>query len=440
VKTTEEADKGGAPPVRGFRIAVVEGADAGAEHSPAGDRCAIGTHESNDVRLSDPTCSRFHCEIVSEAAGTRLRDLGSLNGTSVDGVQIVDCWLRSGAIVRLGNTAIRFEHVSEAVRLPLSERTEFGSLVGRSVAMRSTFALLERAAASDATLLIEGETGTGKQGAAEAIHAHGSRRDRPFVTVDCGGLPETLLDSELWGHEEGAFTDARRRRIGAFEAASGGTLFLDEVGELPPDLQPKLLRALESRQIRRLGSNDYLPIDVRVIAATNRDLRAEVNAKRFRSDLYFRLAVVKIRMPPLRQRPEDIPPLVEALLDSLDAPSAVRAQLTSPAQLAQMARASWAGNVRELRNYLHRCLVFDEAMPVQSGSFGVDAAAPRVDPRRPWQDERERVLAEFERSYLTASLALHGGKASAAARTAGVARVYFYKLLRRHGLTPGDKE
>ncbi len=293
-------------------------------------------------------------------------------------------------------------------------------------------AQLARAAASDATVLLEGETGTGKELAAESLHREGRRRDQPFLVLDCGAVPQDLLDAELFGHARGAFTGADRERAGVFEAASGGTVLLDEVGELPPALQPKLLRVIESREIRRIGETDHRKVDVRIVAATNRDLRAEVNAQRFRADLFFRLAVVQIRMPPLRERPEDLSLLVDAILEQLgmtDHPLA--ATLRTQAFRDGLAGHAWPGNVRELRNYLERCFVLRAPLP-PAGSAAADPA-PGGEPV-PLKVARERWLRVFEHAYLQDLLARHDGNVSAAARAAGVDRIHLYRLLWRNGL------
>ena len=293
-------------------------------------------------------------------------------------------------------------------------------------------AQLARAAASDATVLLEGETGTGKELAAESLHREGRRRDQPFLVLDCGAVPQDLLDAELFGHARGAFTGADRERAGVFEAASGGTVLLDEVGELPPALQPKLLRVIESREIRRIGETDHRKVDVRIVAATNRDLRAEVNAQRFRADLFFRLAVVQIRMPPLRERPEDLSLLVDAILEQLgmtDHPLA--ATLRTQAFRDGLAGHAWPGNVRELRNYLERCFVLRAPLP-PAGSADADPA-PGGEPV-PLKVARERWLRVFEHAYLQDLLARHDGNVSAAARAAGVDRIHLYRLLWRNGL------
>ncbi|MBK9030936.1 MAG: sigma 54-interacting transcriptional regulator [Myxococcales bacterium] len=341
--------------VRGFLLEVVEGAKPRSVRSTGG-QCAIGSHPCNGLVVDDPTVSRFHCELVGDARGVRVRDLGSKNGTILDGVRVHDAEPKDGSLLRLGRAVVRVALSAETQALKLSPRRTFGGLVGESPPLRAAFALLERAAATTATVLLDGETGTGKGAMAEAVHAESARRDRPFVVVDCAALSPTLLDSELFGPERGAFTGAERARIGAFEEADGGTLFLDEIGELPLELQPKLLRVLESREIRRLGQDTRRPVDLRLIAATNRDLRAEVNAGRFRADLYYRLAVVKITAPPLRARPEDLPTIVGAILASLGAGADEVAAITAPEMMARMAGSAWPGNVRELRNYLERSL------------------------------------------------------------------------------------
>jgi transcriptional regulator with PAS, ATPase and Fis domain len=294
--------------------------------------------------------------------------------------------------------------------------------------MSQVFALLQRAAASNATVLLEGETGTGKEAAAKSIHSRSARRGKPFIVVDCGALPPSLIEGELFGHRRGAFTGAAVAREGLLAAASGGTLFLDEIGELPLKLQPKLLGALERRQIKPVGDSKYVPIDVRVIAATNRDLRAELRAGRFRSDLYYRLAVLQIHLPPLRQRREDLLPLVERFLRELGASDAERKPMRGEEFKAQLARHSWPGNARELRNYVERCLA-------------LNAPAPIVITRpeeKAWADitcqplRAARVV--FEKHYLQELLDRHSHNVTAASCAAGVGRANLYRLLWRHKL------
>ncbi|MCP3103524.1 sigma 54-interacting transcriptional regulator [Myxococcus sp. K15C18031901] len=421
--------------VRRFRFTVLEGPQPGLSKDSNADTFSIGSHALNDFVIDEPTVSRFHCEVRIDRDGARVRDVDSLNGTVLDGVHIREAFLRGGSVLRLGRVSVRFDFSPESNRLQLSERTNFGDLVGTSIVSRASFALMERASASDATVLLEGETGTGKSRAALAIHRAGVRANGPFLTVDCGAIPGNLLESELFGHEKGAFTGALQRRIGAFEEADGGTIFLDEVGELPAELQPKLLRVLEQREIRRLGSNGYQPVNVRVIAATHRDLRAEVNAGRFRSDLFFRLAVVRILIPALRERPEDIPPIAERILGTFGAAPEQTAALRAPEFITQLQHAAWPGNIRELRNHLERCLVFQDAMPPSTEEVGTAGVLrSMVDPKQPYAEARRRALEVFEREYLDALMKLHGGKVSQAATAADMDRVYLYRLLRRRGL------
>ncbi|WP_434348595.1 sigma 54-interacting transcriptional regulator [Myxococcus virescens] len=421
--------------VRRFRFTVLEGPQPGQSKDSNADTFSIGSHGLNDFVIEEPTVSRFHCEVKVDHDGARLRDLDSRNGTVLDGVHVRDAYLRGGSILRLGRVSVRFDFSPETNRLLISDRTTFGELVGSSPVTRASFALMERAAASDATVLLEGETGTGKSRAAFAIHQASARASGPFLTVDCGAIPGNLLESELFGHEKGSFTGAIQRRVGAFEEADGGTIFLDEIGELPAELQPKLLRVLENKEIRRLGANGYQPVNVRVIAATHRDLRAEVNAARFRSDLFFRLAVVRIIIPALRERPEDIPLIAERILTAFGAGSEQLAALSTPEFIAQLQHAAWPGNVRELRNHLERCLVFQDAMPPDAEEVSAQAVLRSlVDPKQPYAEARRRALEVFEREYLDALLKLHGGKVSQAAAAADMDRVYLYRLLRRHRL------
>jgi two-component system, NtrC family, response regulator GlrR len=297
--------------------------------------------------------------------------------------------------------------------------------------MRAAYALLEAAAAGHTTVLLQGESGTGKDLAAEAIHGESARRDQPFVVVDCGAIPAQLLEVELFGHEAGAFTGATTARAGAFEAAAGGTVLLDEIGELALDLQPKLLRVLDRREIQRVGGTQRIAVDVRVISATNRDLRAEVNARRFRSDLYFRLAVLVVTMPPLRERTMDIPVLVDAILDELgDRDSAMARALRGPELLPELLRHGWPGNIRELRNYVEACIVRQERAVAPTTITG----EPVIDITRPLRAVRDDWARHVERRYLEQLLVAHGNNVSAAARAAGVDRVHLHRLLSRAGL------
>jgi DNA-binding NtrC family response regulator len=431
---TQLLEVGGVPhlPVQQFRLRVTSGAAAGAVFTSTGARATVGTHDANDLVLTDATVSRFHCEISITEDHAIVRDLGSRNGTRVDAVPILSAYLRDGARLRVGHTEIKFELLAEQVGIPLSGDEKFGLALGRSVAMRAVFAVLERAAQSDATVLLTGETGTGKDVAAESLHRESARRDGPFVVLDCGAIPAGLLETELFGHEAGAYTGATGDRAGAVEAAAGGTLFLDEVGELAPELQPKLLRALDTRTVQRVGGSRRLPVDVRVVAATNRDLKALVNARRFRPDLYYRLAVVEVRLPPLRERLEDVPLLVEHFLAQLGASPAAAASLRDPEQLASLAGHAWPGNVRELRNFIEQRQAIGERAALDPS--GASAGPPAIDVRVPLRSAREQWLDHFERRYLAELLQAHGQNVAAAARAADIDRVHLYRLLSRYGL------
>ncbi len=429
--------------VQGFTIVGVEGPAAGQTWESAVGRFSMGTHQSNDLVLVDPMASRFHCELYVDASSARIADLGSKNGTAVDGVRVRDAYLKHGSRIKLGQSLLSFQLGGQTHPIGLSPRAEFGTVVGRSIAMRAMFDVLEHAARSDATILLEGETGTGKGIIAESVHDLSPRKDKPFCVVDCAALPANLLESELFGHERGAFTGAVIRRDGAFQAADGGTIFLDEIGELPLDLQPKLLRVLEERQIRRVGGNTQQNVDVRVIAATNRDLRTEVNEGRFRSDLYFRLALIRVKVPALREHLEDIPLLVERLLGaSRNASPEIAASLTSPDFIATLQRGNWPGNVRELRNHLESCLVLRQVLPFGSPSEPPPTQASpsnstAVDAGLPYHQARMQSQVAWEAQYLRALLNRHDDNVDRAAQAAGISRAYLYRLLSRHGIRRG---
>jgi DNA-binding NtrC family response regulator len=416
--------------VRRFRVTVISGPAAGKTWNDAGERCAIGSHAGNDLVIDDDTVSRFHCELAIVGDGVRVRDIGSRNGTLTSGIALSDATICGGTVLALGDSDVRIDVDPEETEVAASDRASFGTLIGESAVMREVFSQLERTAESDATVLIQGETGTGKEGAAAAIHDASARADGPFIVVDCSAIPPNLFESELFGHEVGAFTGAVHHRIGAFEQASGGTLFLDEIGELPSELQPKFLRALETREIRRVGSTAAVRCDLRIIAATNRDLRTEVNRGTFRADLYYRLAVVRLALPPLRERTGDIALLARHLLAKIGASASMIAELTRPSYLAALEAAPWPGNVRELRNHLEQCAVFGErqlpaAMPSETSP---------VDVAQSYEIARRQALDAFERTYLTKLLERTGGNVTAASRDASVNRAYLYRMLRRHGL------
>jgi DNA-binding NtrC family response regulator len=422
-----------------FTLTVLAGDDRGRSFRATAERTTIGTHASADLALSDASVSRLHCALVSDDGRVVVRDLGSKNGTELDGVRVVEAFVRAGSRLRVGTTTIGVDIAAAPMELALDARAGFELLVGASKAMRRIYGTLQRAAESDATVLLTGETGTGKEVAAESIHRASARATKPFVVVDCGALPADILESELFGHERGAFTGAQSARAGLFEIASGGTVFLDEIGELPIELQPKLLGVLERRVVRRVGGNKTTPIDVRVVAATHRDLAAEVNAKRFRSDLYYRLAVIDVRLPALRERSDDIAPLIAHVLGALGVDDGeTRARLTSPEVLEELARHRWPGNVRELRNYVERCIALRATAPLDA--LAAQSATADVDVSRPLRVARDSWNAALERQYLLAILDRNEGNVAAAARAAGIGRVYFYRLLWKYGIRDKDTD
>jgi transcriptional regulator with GAF, ATPase, and Fis domain len=408
--------------VRQFEVVVLDGPDAGRRVASQSDELSIGGAAGNDLELTDVAVSRHHCTVRADERGLLLIDLGSRNGTLVDGVELVIGYLRSGSRVRIGESTLQVNVLDHVLEQPLGSGDRFGPLLGASPAMRKLYPLLEQCATGNATVLIVGETGTGKELIAEEIHARSPRRGGPFVVVDCSALSHDLAESELFGHERGAFTGADVVRIGAFESADGGTIFLDEIGELPLTLQPLLLRVIEARTIRRVGSNEQRRVDVRVIAASHRDLRTLVNERRFRADLYYRLNVVRAVVPPLRERAGDVELLAAAFWRSFRPEVA-----PPPALLAHLASQSWPGNVRELRNAVERAaLVGWKPEPADATrSEGLSLT---------YQQAKERVVWEWERGWVERLLAAHGGNLSRAARAAKMGRSHLRELARRHGI------
>jgi DNA-binding NtrC family response regulator len=385
----------------------------------------------------------------------RARDLGSRNGTFVGGVRVGEIYLQTATKLRIGETEIVFEPLRPE-RITLSAIPSFGPLVAQSPGMRAIFERLSKISPTDLTLLITGETGTGKELVAQAIHMGSARAKKPFVVVDCGSIPPTLAEATLFGHERGAFTGAVDKRLSPFQEADGGTIFLDELGELPIDVQPKLLRALAERRIKSVGSNNYREVDVRVLAATRRDLVRAVNSGGFRSDLYFRVAQVKIELPALRQRLEDIPVLVRRMLKDLGDEGAYE-RITNTT-LERLMRHDWPGNVRELRNAVavaHALAGEGEELDI-AAHLGSMTEAPMAGPLggnggsfagfkgRQFQDAKRDVLARFERDYFAALSDESKGNVSEMARRAGMERAHVRAYLRRHGISaksdPSDSD
>ncbi|HEX6839000.1 MAG TPA: sigma 54-interacting transcriptional regulator, partial [Polyangia bacterium] len=323
----------------------MKGSQRGKEFVISGDVIRIGKVDENDLALPEETVSRVHCEILRDQKGHLLRDLHSTNGTFLDGAEIKEAYIRPGSIITVGTVQLKFQPFEERIDILPSDKDVLGEMVGSSLKMREIFGLVERIAPTEATVLIEGETGTGKDLVARTIHDLSKRKDKPFIIVDCGAVSGTLIESELFGHEKGAFTGATTTRQGAFEAAHGGTIFLDELGELSLDLQPKLLRVLEQREIRRVGGNRTIKVDIRVVAATKQDLQKEVQKGKFREDLYFRLSVVPIHTPSLRERKEDIPLILRTILQNMTKDGA-EPRAIDDAALDSLLTHDWPGNVR----------------------------------------------------------------------------------------------
>ncbi len=392
------------------------------------EEIVLGSASDATVQLVDPHVSRVHASVELRDDGAWITDLSSRNGTWVDDVRVERARLHDGAWIRVGETRVRVDYEAAPSPVRLWPVDTFGPLFGRSVAMRELFVRLDKAARSDATVLLTGETGTGKDLAARAIHEASHRAHQPLSILDCGALSRGILESELFGHARGAFTGAHADRAGVIEAADGGTVFLDEIGELPLDLQPKLLRVLESRTLRRLGEHEPRAVDVRFVAATHRDLRAMVNDGAFREDLYFRLAVLTARLPPLRDRLEDLVPLAERL-----APEG-RGLVIDEAIARDLRGRAWRGNVRELRNHVERLALFGVEMPAALRVPPADPGLPAVPLDRPFHEVREAWVDHLETGYLGGVLEKTGGNVAEAAREAGLNRSYFYRLLKKHGL------
>lgn len=459
---------------------------------------SIGSLPENHIVLTDETVSRQHCEIVREGDSYLLRDLNSTNGTFVNQVKIKEIFLNEGLEFQVGSSKITFEPIQERIAIQPSPKNRFGRMIGQDVKMREIFTIIEKISHTDTTVVIEGETGTGKDVLAQSIHEHSRRAKKPFVVVDCSAIPEHLIESELFGHEKGSFTGAFITRKGLFEQANGGTIFLDELGELALDLQPKLLRVLETHKVRRVGGMAETAVDVRVIAATNRKLEDEVKAGRFREDLFYRLSVVRIFLPPLRERMSDLRSLLEHFLRhasfNKDPQSdALKLKTVSNEAFNLLSAHSWPGNVRELINVVERACTLAETsilspqdLPphIQNLQSSVSANAttytqqsnhivdldteqytpalgvPReedtlnnktgkslfdqfsqhensTEGEKEFEDfkiAKERWIALFEKDYLLTALKRSRYNISHAAREAGIDRKYFRKLMHKYDI------
>ncbi|HYO59191.1 sigma 54-interacting transcriptional regulator [Archangium sp.] len=427
--------------LRKCRIQVSAGPDEGKSLVSDKERLRCGAHPTNDLVLAeDRTASRHHFEIINTERGWLLVDLNSTNGTFLDGRRIERAYLSSGSQVRAGSSTLTFAPIDEEVTVEPDREGELGGLVGQSVKMRQVFALIKKIAPMDVSVIIGGETGTGKELVARAIHELSGRKKGPMVVLDCGAIPPNLIESELFGHEKGSFTGAMTARSGAFERAHEGTIFLDELGELRLDLQPKLLRVLENHEVRRVGGNDVLEVDCRVIAATNRDLPKEIAAGNFREDLFFRLSVIHIHLPPLRERREDIPLILKRALADPEVQARHGRKRISPEALSLLMAYGWPGNVRELMNVLSHVLAFSEGEEVLPEHLPPRVRGQQREGPLPFnehltfKDAKEQLLENFEREYVTSVLTRCEGNLSRAARESGLHRKSIERLVKKYQL------
>lgn len=426
--------KSGELAVRRWRIEVTSGPDLGRVVERDSGSILVGSHADADLPLTDDAVSRRHVELQLLFEGVLAIDLGSTNGTMVGHLRVDRALIPPLGQLRLGRTVLTVSPIDAKSDGSGEALRRLGDFITTSASVGKMLARLESVARTDATVLIEGETGTGKELIARAIHASSPRAAKPFIVVDCGAVNEGVLESQLFGHVKGAFTGAVVDRQGAFEAAQGGTVFLDELGELPVDLQPKLLRVLEARTVRRVGDVVDRPIDVRFVAATNRDLEAMRKEKHFRDDLFFRVAVVRSRIPPLRERVEDIAVLARHSVERL---SAGRSRL-DPRAVSALELYPWPGNGRELRNVIERAVALSKSdLLGPEDLFPEDCGGPPPAPQS-FHEAKDHLVAEFERRYVQALLARHSGNVSSASREAGLSRTAMYALLKRVGIDPSQ--
>lgn len=482
-------------PIRKLVLKILSGPESGQIFVGEGATVRLGADPLCDVVLTDPTVSRHHAEVRRRGQRFFLVDLNSTNGTFIDHDRCLEpTEVKTGQAFRLGRTRVSLDVKVEKVEIATTSQTNYDDIIGQSQALREIFSILDRISPSELSVVIEGETGSGKELIAKAIHDHSQRSKGPFIVFDCSAFPPNLLESELFGHEKGAFTGAVGRHAGVFEQADGGTLFFDELGELDLEFQAKFLRVLETGQLRRVGGEKVIKVDVRVVAATNRNLQTMVAERRFRQDLFYRLAQVRFLLPPLRERFEDIPLLVEHFLDHLAERSGRRPMISMNA-IAALQNYRWPGNIRQLRNvvekavamctdgvidadYMHRELAQQANLHqnIQTATSTTDASlelpvfpsspqpytppkptpAPVVpgtrDPQDiardgisihefmtngddilPFKEVKEAIISSFEVQYIEVLLS-RTKNISEAARKAGIDRRHFYRLLNKHGL------
>lgn len=463
-------------PLHKVQLEVQTGSDKGKTETFEKPVIRLGADPLCDLVMTDPTVSRMHAEIRRKGDHFELIDLDSTNGTFFDGERIRSVELAPGDGFQVGRSLVTFSVTTEQIAVPVTDRTRYGSIIGQSQALREIFSILDRVAPSDLSVVIEGETGSGKELIAAAIHEHSSRASKPFVVFDCSAFPPTLLESELFGHEKGAFSGASQRHRGVFERADGGTIFFDELGEMDIEFQAKFLRVLETGDVRRVGGESSFTVDVRVVAATNRDLEDLVKERKFRQDLYYRLAKVRFNLPPLRDRPEDIPLLADHFLNILAGEENARPLITEDA-LRTLQAYAWPGNIRQLRNVIEKAVamcrggaITAEYLRKELNFAGFPSQQPRTEsvalaaePQQPlglsangrlvtvgteiedsegepiaFRDAKDTLVDKFERIYLENLLERNKQNVSATARDAQIDRRHLYRLLKKHGLMADD--
>ncbi len=427
-------------------LVVLTGAQRGEifQLKPTGAVTVVGSSGGCGLVLADLEDRHVELRVLPDRSGVAVKDLSN-DKTRLNGAVIHEAVMSSGDALDLDGVELRLKDVADPLQVLPSSADHFGAARGKTLGMREIFGMLEVLAPSTATLLFLGETGTGKDVLARAVHGASDRQDAPMITLDCGAIAPSLVASELFGHEQGAFTGADEARVGVFEQAHKGTLFLDEIGELPLDVQPKLLRALDEQQIQRIGGQGYTKVDVRVIAATKRDLEKEVQKGGFREDLYFRLAVVPVTLPPLKERRDDIPLLVRHFAEEFEARTGHAAEIPEP-EVQRLLAHDWPGNVRELKNTVERALWLAQTgggeahflLPCAEGLFGdaqqAQAKEMTFDPDVPFSELKQGWDSDFEKKYIAWLLARADGQLSAAARLAHMDRKHLRNLAKKHGL------
>jgi transcriptional regulator with GAF, ATPase, and Fis domain len=415
-------------------VRVVHGPDKGHEITIVGRPITIGKGDSCDLRLTDTSVSRMHATITASQGLYAIEDLGSTNGTEIDGVAIQKAPLKPGCRIRLGDTTLEFAPGTRTLKAAPSRLERLDGMVGSSEAMRAVYGQIEMVAPTEVTVVLRGETGTGKEVAARAIHNLSPRRGAAFVVFDCANVERELLGSGLFGHRKGAFTGAVADHKGAFEQAHGGTLFLDEVGELPLETQARLLGALQRREVQPLGATAPKAVDVRVLAATHRDLEAMVKDGRFREDLYFRLVVMVIELPPLRTRASDVAALAREFVQEIGGRSG-RACTLSDDAAQHLTALPWRGNVRQLRNRIERATVLarDGVIRVEHVS-SAEPGETSSPPSTPRAAESPAKIRDVERQAIVEAIERCGGNKTAAARELGISVSTIKRTVKEYGL------